>query len=81
MKRKRKEKKKKRKKKSTSKNDRIAILLYSTFTESLLFSTVLLFVETVMPIKTGMAVHLMVSFAIDIVENIRARLTFFYSKL
>jgi len=41
----------------------------------------LLFVETVIPIKTGVTVHLMVSFVIDTFENMRARLTFFYSKL
>ena len=34
-----------------------------------------------MLIKTGVTVHLMVSFAINIFENMRARLTFFYSKL
>ena len=64
----------KRKKKSIFKNNKIATLLYSTFTEFLWFYTMLLFVEMVMLIKIGKTVHLMISFAIDIFEDVRARL-------
>jgi len=48
--------------------------------EFLLFSTMPLFVEMVMPIRTGVTVHLIVFFAIDAFEDIRARLTFLHSK-
>jgi len=70
----------KRKKKFISKDDRIATLLYSTFIEFLRFSTMSLFVEIVMLIRIGGTVYLMVFFAIDIFEDVRARLAFFYSK-
>jgi len=39
-----------------------------------------LFVEMVMLIRTGMTVHLMVSFAIEVFEDMRARLAFFHSE-
>jgi len=39
------------------------------------------FVETVSPIRTSVAVCLVVSLAVDTLEEIRARLTFLYSKL
>jgi len=40
-----------------------------------------LFIEIVSPIRTSVAVHLIVFFTIDIFENIRARLAFLCSKL
>ena len=61
-------------------NNRIATLLYSTDTEFLLFSTLPLFIEIVSPIRTSVAVHLMVSFTIDTFEDVRARLAFLCSK-
>jgi len=39
------------------------------------------FVETVLPIRTSVAVCLVVSLAVDTFEEIRVRLTFLYSKL
>ena len=46
-----------------------------------MFSTMLLFIEIVLPIRTSTAVHLMVFFTIDTFEDVRARLAFLCSKL
>jgi len=43
-------------------------------------TTIPLFVEIVMSIRTGVTVHLIVSFAIDAFEDMKARLAFFYSE-
>ena len=67
-------------KKNKTKANRIATLLYFTFTEFLLFSIKLLSIETVLPIRTSITVYLMVFFAVDIFEEMRARLTFSCSK-
>jgi len=48
--------------------------------EFLLFSTVLLFVETVSPIRTFIVVHLMVSFIVNILEYMKTRFAFLYNK-
>ena len=45
----------------------------------LLFSTVSIPVETVMPKRTTIAVHLMVLFAVNALEDMRAQLAFFGS--
>jgi len=39
-----------------------------------------LFVETIMPIRTFVAVHLVVVFIVDALEEMRIRLTIFCSK-
>ena len=79
---KRKEKKKKRKKENNySKDNKITILIYSTIREFLLFSTILLFVKMVFSIRTFIAVCLVVTFTVDALAGIRARLTIFCSKL
>ena len=48
--------------------------------EFLLFSTVPLLVEMVLPIRTFVAVCLVVTFTVDALERMRARLTIFHSK-
>ena len=45
--------------------------------EFLLFSTVPISVEMVMPVRTTIAVHLMIPFAIHAFEDVRTWLTFF----
>jgi len=72
--------KRKEKETITLMDNRIAILLYSTDMEFLLFSIISLFVEMVSPIRTSVSVCLMVFFTIDIFENMRTRLAFLYSK-
>ena len=74
-KRKRKEKKKERK---TNLTMLTGSLHYCTLLlkEFLLFSTMLLPVETVMPIRTTIAIHLMVSFAVYALEDVRIWLSF-----
>ena len=46
-----------------------------------MFLTMPNFVETVLPIRTSVAVCLVVPLAVNALEEIRARLTFLYSKL
>jgi len=48
--------------------------------EFLLFSTVPLFVEMVSPIRTFVTICLMVSLAVNILEDIRTRFAFLHSK-
>ena len=57
-----------------------SLQLYSTFMKFLLFSTIPLFVETVTSIRISIVVCLIVSFAADTLEGMRARLTFLCSK-
>ena len=68
-----KEKEKKRKKKTNL----VGLLHYYTLLskEFLLFSTVPIFVEPVMPIRTTIAIYLMVSLAIHTFEDMRTWLT------
>ena len=47
----------------------------------LLFSTVLVSIEIVMPIRIANTIHLMVALAIHIFEDMRTRLSFFGSHL
>ena len=49
--------------------------------EFLLFPTMLVPIETVAPVRTAIAIRLMVSFAIHAFEDIRARLTIFGGRL
>jgi len=49
--------------------------------ELLLFSTVPVSIETVMPTRTANTIHLMVTLAIHAFEDIRTRLSFFGSHL
>jgi len=74
-KRKRKRKKKKRK---TNQSMLTGLLHYCTLLskEFLLFSTVPISIETVVPIQTTIAVCLMIPFAIHAFEDVRAGLTF-----
>ena len=74
------EKKKKRERK-TNLFTLIGSLHYCTLLlkEFLLFSTMPIPVETVMPIRTTIAVCLMVPFAVNALEDMRAWLTFFGS--
>ena len=51
------------------------LLMYSTATELLLFLIILLFIETVVPKRTDVAVCLMVSFAIYTLEGVGAELS------
>jgi len=73
--------KKKRKRKKEKRKRNLAILTgllhYCTLLskEFLLFSTVLISIETVMPIRTTIAVCLIVSFVIYILEDMRTWLT------
>ena len=48
--------------------------------EFLLFFTMPNFIETVTPIRTCVAVHLMVAFAVNTFERMRTKLTFLCSK-
>ena len=76
-----KEKEEKKKKKERKKKTNLAMLTgllhYCTLLlkECLLFSTMLITIETVIPIKTTIAVCLMVSFAIYTLEDMRTWLT------
>ena len=49
--------------------------------EFLLFSTIPISIETVTPIRTTIAVYLMILFAVHTFEDVRTRLTFFGSYL
>ena len=49
--------------------------------EFLLFPTMPIPIETVVPVRTAIAIHLMVSFAIHAFEDMRARLTVFGGRL
>ena len=49
--------------------------------ELLLFSTIPISIETVMLIRTTIAVHLMIPFTVHTFEDVRTRLTFFGSCL
>jgi len=73
----RKEKGKKKGKKETNLVTLTGLLHYCTLLlkEFLLFSTVPLFVEPVAPIRTTIAIHLMVSLAIHAFEDMRTWLT------
>ena len=75
-KRKRKEKKKERK---TNLTMLTGLLHYCTLLmkEFLLFSTMPISIETVMPIRTTIAIRLMIPFAIYAFEDVRAWLAFF----
>lgn len=73
--------KKKRKRKPMTKDNRIITLLYSTFVEFLLFLIMPNFVETVLSMRTSVAICLVVFLAVNALEEIRARLAFLYSKL
>jgi len=77
MKRKEKEKKKKKKEKKTNLVTLTESLHCCTLLseEFLLFSTVPIFVELVMPIRTAIAIRLMVSLAIHAFEDMRTWLT------
>ena len=77
MKRKEKEKKKKKKEKKTNLVTLTGSLHYCTLLskEFLLFSTVPIFVELVMPIRTAITIHLIVSLAIHAFEDMRTWLT------
>ena len=69
--------KRKKRKKETNQATLTGLLHYCTLLskEFLLFSTMLIFIETVMPIRTTIAICLMVSLAIHILENMRTWLT------
>ena len=74
IKRKRKEKERKRKnKKKTNQSMLTGLLHYCTLLskEFLLFFTMPIFIETVVPIRTTIAIHLMVSLAIYTLEDMR----------
>ena len=60
----------------------IGFLYYCTLLlqEYLLFSTMPLSVETVMPIRTTIAIHLIILFAIHAFEDVRTWLTIFGSQ-
>ena len=77
MKRKEKEKKKKKKEKKTNLVTLTGSLPYCTLLskEFMLFSTVPIFVELVMPIRTAITIHLIVSLAIHAFEDMRTWLT------
>ena len=72
--------KRKEKERITLMDNRIAILLYSTDMEFLLFSTMSLFIEMVSPIRKSVSVCLMVFFTIDVFEDMRIRLAFLCNK-
>jgi len=78
MERKRKRKRKKKERK-TNLTMLTGLLYYCTLLtkEFLLFSTIPISIETVMPIRTTIAICLMVLFAIHAFEDVRAWLTFF----
>ena len=69
--------KRKKKKKETNQAMLIGLLHYCTLLskEFLLFSTMPIFIETVMPIRTTIAIRLMVSLAIHALEDMRTWLT------
>ena len=79
-KRKRKEKKKERK---TNLTMLTGLLHYCTLLtkEFLLFSTMPISIETVTPIRTTIAIHLMIPFVIHAFEDVRAWLAFFGGRL
>jgi len=58
----------------------IVILLYSILVEFLSFSTMPLFVQTFLPIRTWITVCLMVFLAVNTLEDMRVRLAFLSSK-
>jgi len=68
------EKKRKRKERKTNLTMLTGLLHYCTLLTKkfLLFSTMPISIETVMPIRTIIAIHLMVSFAIHVFEDVRA---------
>jgi len=76
-------KKKKKKKKKRERKTNLSTLTGSLhyyillLKEFLLFSTVPIPVEMVTPIKTTIAVRLMVPFAVNVIEDMRERLAFF----
>ena len=72
--------KRKEKETITSMDNKITTLLYSTNIEFLLFSTMPLFIEMVLPIRTSVAVCLIVFFTIDAFKDMRVRLGFLCSK-
>jgi len=73
------EKKRKKRKRKTNLAALTGSLCYCTLLlkEFLLFSTVPVPIETVAPVRTAIAIHLMVSFAIHAFEDVRAWLTVF----
>ena len=75
------EKKRKERKRKTNLATLTGSLHYCTLLlkEFLLFSTVPVPIETVAPVRTAIAIRLMVSFAIYAFEDMRARLTVFGS--
>jgi len=74
MKGKRKQKQKQKNKKKTNLSTLIGLLYYFTLLskELLLFSTIPIPVEIVMPIRTIIAVHLIVSFVVNAFKDVRA---------
>ena len=70
----------KKKRKPISKDNKITILLYSTFVEFLLFLIMPIFIEMVMSIRTCITVYLMVSLVFNILERMKARVAFLCSK-
>ena len=73
------EKKRKKRKRKTNLAMLTGLLHYCTLLskEFLLFSTMPVPIETVAPVRTAIAIHLMVSFAIYAFEDVRAWLTVF----
>jgi len=77
------EKKRKRKGKEKERKTNLTmltgLLYYCTLLtkEFLLFSTMPISIETVTPIRTNIAIRLMIPFAIHVFEDVRAWLTFF----
>ena len=51
--------------------NRITTLLYSTFERVPIVFTMPILIETVTPVRTTRAVHLMISFAIHVFEDMR----------
>ena len=70
-------KRKKRKKRKTNQVMLTGLLHYCTLLskEFLLFSTMPIFIEMVTPIRTTIAIHLMVSLVIHVFEDMRTWLT------
>jgi len=75
------EKKKEKRNKKTNLFMLIESLHYCTLLskEFLLFTTMPISIESVMPMRTPIAVHLMILFAIYAFEDVRIQLTFFGS--
>ena len=73
------EKKRNKRKRKTNLAMLTGLLHYCTLLskEFLLFSTMPVPIETVAPVRTAIAIHLMVSFAIYAFEDVRAWLTVF----